>query len=99
MEVVSFADGELVKTLDLPPRARFLRWTVDGRALTYVEEGDGSNVWSQPVAGGPPRRLTDFKSDRTLLFDWSRDGKQLAIIRGAFKRDVVLMNKFGVLPK
>jgi hypothetical protein len=38
--------------------------------------------------------LTDFKSDRIFSFDWSRDGKQLAIAHGAEVSDVVLISDF-----
>ena len=52
------------------------------------------NVWAQPIGGGPPRQLTDFKSDQTFYFDWSRDGKQLALARGTQTSDVVLITDF-----
>jgi Tol biopolymer transport system component len=72
-----------------------VRWTPDGRALAYVDtRDDASNVWSQPLAGGAPRQITDFKSDLIYMFDWSRDGKQLALWRGRMYRNVVLINDF-----
>jgi Tol biopolymer transport system component len=72
-----------------------LRWTVDGRALTYVlTAGDVSNVWSQPVSGGPAKQLTSFKSSRIFSFDWSPDGEQLILSRGTATSDVVLISNF-----
>ena len=72
-----------------------VHWTPDGRALTYVVTGaDVSNIWIQPLAGGPARQLTNFKSDRIFWFDWSRDGKQLAVARGSVASDVVLISSF-----
>jgi hypothetical protein len=53
-----------------------------------------SNIWIQPTDGSPPRQLTDFKSDRIFSFDWSHDGKWLALSRGPEQRDVVLMSDF-----
>jgi hypothetical protein len=47
-----------------------------------------------PVGGGPPRRLTDFKSDSIFWFDFSRDGRQLALARGTQISDVVLISNF-----
>jgi hypothetical protein len=38
--------------------------------------------------------VTDFKSDRIFSFDWSRDGKQLAVARGALTSDMVLISNF-----
>ena len=49
------------------------------------------NLWAQPLNGGPPTQITDFKSDRIFDYAWSRDGKQLAVSRGKTTRDVVLL--------
>ena len=69
-----------------------IRWTSDGRALIYRDKGSG--VWSQSLDGSPPKRLGDCQSD--LIFDlaWSRDGKKLAVARGAVTSDVVLVTGF-----
>ncbi len=44
--------------------------------------------------GGKPVQLTDFKSDNIFSFDWSRDGKFLALSRGSTINDVVLISDF-----
>ena len=68
-----------------------MRWTFDGRAVTYVEDRGGvSNIWAQPLDGGTREKLTDFPSDQILAFDWSHDGRRLAVVRGAQTSDVVL---------
>jgi eukaryotic-like serine/threonine-protein kinase len=72
-----------------------IRWTADGRSLTYVDSLNGySNIWSQPLDGGPPKRLTDFKGDQALSFDWSPDGKRLVVLRGATVSNVVSIANF-----
>jgi Tol biopolymer transport system component len=72
-----------------------LHWTGDGRALTYVDNRDGvSNIWSQPVDGGQPKRLTNFTSDKIFRFAWSRDDKQLAYERGMEINDATLIGDF-----
>jgi hypothetical protein len=38
--------------------------------------------------------LTDFKTDQMFWFDFSRDGKQLALSRGTQTSDVVLIRDF-----
>jgi Tol biopolymer transport system component len=94
--------GDPVKLFDLPqgvivspPFVHPVRWTHDGRALTYiVTRGLISNIWLQPVDGGAPSQLTDFKTDRIFSFDWSRDGKWLAWSRGVIDNDVVLISNF-----
>jgi len=78
----------------IPASAGKFRWSADGTAILYVKDEAGvSNVWSQPVAGGAPKKLTDFKSDRIFQFDVSRDGKLLALSRGSATNDVVLIRE------
>lgn len=70
-----------------------IRWTLDGQAIAYVSNSEGrTNVWAQPVAGGPPKRLTDFKNEWLMRFDWSRDGKQLICVRGRLTSDLYLIS-------
>ncbi len=65
-----------------------LRWTPDGRGIAYHKD---SNVWVQPLDGGPARQLTHFTDGRTIPdFAWSRDGKRLAIARMSVADDIVL---------
>jgi serine/threonine protein kinase/Tol biopolymer transport system component len=72
-----------------------LRWTADGRALTYpLTQGGVSNIWSQPIDGGPARQLTNFKENRIFAFAWSPDGHQLVCVRGVETHDVVLIKNF-----
>jgi hypothetical protein len=66
-----------------------------GQALAYIDTRQGvSNLWAQPLAGGPPEQITDFKSELIFEFAWSRDGKQLALARGTQTSDVVLIRNF-----
>jgi Tol biopolymer transport system component len=91
-----FEGGEPVKILEIPTdNFNVVRWTPDGRALSYVARaGGGSDIWTQPLDGGKPAALTDFKAQRIFNFAWSRDGKQLAITRGTSTIDVVLIKDF-----
>ena len=97
--IIPFAGGDPVKVLDLP-RQSFtsdagLRWTPDGHALTYIVTINGvSNIWSLPIDGSAAKQLTVFKTDQIFWFDWSRDGKQLALSRGTQTSDVVLIKDF-----
>src|SRR5215813_13733628 len=96
LAIFSFEGGKPLKAFDLPRTAviRPYRWAPDGRAIHYIVNNGGvSNIWSQPVDGGPPKQLTNFKSDLIFWFDWSRDGKQLALSRGTLNSDVVLISE------
>lgn len=96
--LLPFEGGDPVKLFDLPQtadRQQSVRWTSDGRAVTYVNtRGLVSNLWLQPIDGSPPRQLTNFKTDRIFSSDWSPDGKQLVFSRGVDNRDVVLIKDF-----
>ncbi len=103
MAVIPFEGGPPVKIFDvrLTPFSKWrsfgsldtIRWSPDGRALTYIEsQGGVSNIWSQPLNGSKPVQLTNFKTGRIFNFDWSPDGKWLALARGTITSDVVLIN-------
>ncbi|HET9308718.1 MAG TPA: protein kinase [Candidatus Sulfotelmatobacter sp.] len=71
-------------------------WSRDGQELTYVDTRNGvSNLWAQPVSGGPPHPLTNFKSGKIFRFAWSPDGKRAALACGNQTSDVVLLRDQG----
>ena len=93
--IFSLEHNSPLKVLNLPSsaRPRRMRWSADGRAITYIDERNGvCNIWSQPLADGPPKQLTSFNSDQIWAFAWSLDGKHLACVRGPLTNDVVLIN-------
>ncbi|HJZ78953.1 MAG TPA: hypothetical protein VKD91_01365 [Pyrinomonadaceae bacterium] len=48
----------------------------------------------QPIDGNAPRQVTNFESDLTYDLALSRDGKQLALARGANGVDAFLITNF-----
>ena len=94
--IFDVARGQRVKIFPNAMRYRApIRWTPDGRALTYVDAKNGFvNIWIQPLAGGEPKQLTDFGGDEIFAFDWSRDGKYLACVRGTWTADLALITNF-----
>src|SRR5262249_3425511 len=56
-----------------------IRWSADGKSMTYVDHRGGvDNIWSYPLEGSPAKQLTDFKEGRIFSFDWSPDSRLLA---------------------
>jgi Tol biopolymer transport system component/DNA-binding winged helix-turn-helix (wHTH) protein len=89
--IIPFSGGPPVKAFDWGPKR--VRWTSDGRALTYVDTRNGvSNIWTQPLDGSQPKQLTFFVTDQIFGHAWSKDGKQLACARGSWNSDVVLIS-------
>lgn len=89
--------GAAIKTFDIPPGLlSYLRWTLNGRSILYViTRAETSSLWSQPVDGGAPKQLTDFKPEQIFSLDLSRDGKWLVFTRGSIVRDVILITDTG----
>ncbi len=82
------AQGGPAKIIDLPAKmvARRPIWAPDNRSVGVLSiESNPDNprdIWSVPVDGkGEPKQLTDFRTPRTLTFDWTVDGKQLLVTR------------------
>lgn len=87
--IKSIDSGWLYKILDIQPVA-LLRWTRDGKALTYDgKNGDSSELRFVSVDGGAPRVLASFAGEQIFSFDWSFDGKRLTMIRGKQLNDAV----------
>jgi serine/threonine protein kinase/Tol biopolymer transport system component len=67
-------------------------WTPDSKALLHnAAVDDRSNIWLQPLSGGPPKQLTRFADQVIYAFSRSQDGKQLIIARGTLSRDAVII--------
>jgi len=70
-------------------------WSPDSQSIDYLLTRQGAtNIWRQPLSGGGPKRITNFTSGLIFSFDWSRDGKQLAMSRGSLSSDIVLISNF-----
>jgi len=95
MVVAPVAGGAPVYTSDTPYGMRSAKLTPDAKAIAFLlTRNRATNIWVQPLVGGPPVQLTKFPSDDMFAFGWSPDGKQLAFSRGRRKTDVVMMSHF-----
>ena len=87
--------GAPVNTFVRPIGTNKLRWSPDQKSIQYLlTRRAATNVWEQPLAGGPPRPVTDFTSGHIFDFAWSRDGKQLLLAKGEETSDVLLISNF-----
>lgn len=93
LAIIPLSGGPPAKLFEIPSSANFrygIRWTPDGKALTYRDWVAG--LWRQPVDGGPPERIPGLPQEKIFPYAWSRDGKFLAFTRGTEIRDVVLIS-------
>ncbi|HET6977186.1 MAG TPA: protein kinase [Pyrinomonadaceae bacterium] len=96
MGIIAFDGGAPVKTIDLPRSVQPIAfsWMPDGQSIAFLDNSSGIlNVWSQPLDGGTPKQLTNFKSEFVTSFAISRDGK-IATYRWSATRDIVLIKDF-----
>ena len=92
--LISFNGGEITKMFDanLQQTNGNLQWTSDGKAIYYIAFNNGvSNIWRQAIDGSAPVQVTNFTSNHIFNFAYSSDGLSLALSRGTFNSDVVLI--------
>jgi len=98
LDILPLAGSPSIRQFDIPVLAMTgtqLSWTPDSKGVIFLDSRDGvGNLWLQPLAGGKPRPVTDFSSDRIYSFDWSTDGKQLVVARGNSSSDIVMISNF-----
>ena len=99
LAMLSINGGEPIKLFDIQNSisttvSASVHWSTDGRSIWYVSTTNNvSNIWSQPVDGGKPKALTDFKDSLIAGFAISKDGKQMFLSRGIFIRNAVLITE------
>jgi len=96
LAIIPFEGGAPLKTIELRRSVQpvAFAWMPDGRSIAYLDNASGIlNVWSQPLDGGPPNQLTNFKSEFVTSFAIAADGK-IAAYRVSATRDIVLIKDF-----
>ena len=88
--IMAYEGGRPTRLFDVD--ATWVRWTPDSRSLLYsVDEGGVSNLWTQPIAGGPPKQMTHFNSYLIATFELSADGKRFVMVRETASSQVMLI--------
>jgi eukaryotic-like serine/threonine-protein kinase len=89
------------ENFELPPTALgeqgqnevSMRWTPDDKNLTFINQEKGvSNLWLYGVGSGKLTKLTNFNDGSIFTYDWSFDGRRLAVTRFSTTSDVVLIS-------
>jgi DNA-binding winged helix-turn-helix (wHTH) protein/Tol biopolymer transport system component len=99
LKFLSFAGGPPSQRMEVPITRSVgyrIKWTPDGKALIYMAEQNGPiAIVKQPLGGGPVEQLALFDQDELFDFDYSFDGQFLAVTRGLWQHDVVLISELG----
>jgi Tol biopolymer transport system component len=95
ISLVNSETGQVLRVLQYDPRhSGQLRFSPDGKAIVYpIRESGTDNLWLQPLDDSPARLLTGFTSLRIYSYQWSADGKRLALVRGDAPSDLVLIHE------
>ena len=71
-----------------------MAFTPDGKYVAYIiRDQDVDNVFVQSLDGSPGHQITNFTSQHIAEFQWSPDGKTLAVARAQDTSDVVLLQE------
>ena len=96
--IIPASGGKPVKLFNVVPFSwSYLsaRWTPDGQALVFRDsESFVNNLWKQPLSGGPPSQLTNFKTELIFNYAFLRDTQRLILSRGQTLSNVVLIKDF-----
>ena len=80
------------------PLPATVQWTPDGKALIYLIEHDGvTALIKRTLAGAAPREIVTFAGDELFDFGYSFDGQSLAVTRGAWQHDIVLISGLSAI--
>ncbi len=94
---IAIENGKITPRFVVRPDANFLTVMPGGAAVAYTSAEQGvTNIWTQPLSGGPASRLSNFlqgsgAAKTVNAFAWSPDGKQLALVRTSVSSDVVVL--------
>jgi TolB protein len=94
--ILPFEGGQPLKKIELDagdfPMSR-VQWTPNGKGLIYASARHGSTaLLKQPLDGSPPAEIMDVGEDELFDFGYSFDGQSLAVTRGGWQTDVVLIS-------
>ncbi len=92
--IIDLENRENFHTFHINAFARSIRWSSDGEKFDYIENSQsGSKIWRQNVTDkdSKPKLLLELSKENIFNFDWSSDGKNLAIAVGKNKQDAVII--------
>ena len=87
--------GQPLRKLEVPKAFQGGRmlWTPDSKYLIYGDQSGGRTaIFKQALSGSRREEIASVEEDEVFDFSYSADGQFLAITRGAWKHDVVLIS-------
>jgi Tol biopolymer transport system component len=96
--LVALDAGPNPQTRQFEPNAHISEgphFTPDGKSVVYaIRENGVSNLWQQPIDGGPGHQITNFTKEEFIQsWSFSPDGRSLGMIRSHVESDAVLLHE------
>jgi serine/threonine protein kinase/Tol biopolymer transport system component len=70
-----------------------MEWAPDGKGILFSTV-ERTNVWLQPLSGGPPVKVTDLGTLDIVRGKRTMDGRSLVLARGVAQTDAYLVSSF-----
>ena len=94
--ILSFETGQLLKEFRFVGWSSRLQWTPDSKSLIYAAQNDGiGTILEQSLDGEAPVPIAEIGADELFDFGYSFEGQLLAVIRGGWRHDIVLISDFN----
>lgn len=95
--IFSLEDNRIVKSFNQRVgsfSSSRIYWAADGKSIFYAATTPESvaNLWRHSLEDGEPEKFTNFAIDRIFDFEFSHDQSQIAMIRGDWENEIVLIN-------
>jgi TolB protein len=98
--LIPFDGGQPLKRIDVSGGSFScyrIKWAPDGKSLIYATNPNGENragattIVRQSLDGGPLEQIAKFDEDELFDFGYSADERFLAVTRGGWQHDAVLI--------
>ena len=97
--VITSNNGTILQEIQMPVSSvtpPIFRWFPDNNALGFVVNENGvAKIKLFTLRGKITKDIAEFKSSRIFWFDWSMDGKKLALALGQVNNNAVLISNIN----
>jgi DNA-binding winged helix-turn-helix (wHTH) protein/Tol biopolymer transport system component len=95
--LISSQNGSFLGKINLPPNAtdRRMRWHPSGKFIGQIfYQGENINLLLLPADDSKSQVISGLGKGDVNWFDWSRDGKQIAVSQTTKTQDIILISNF-----
>ncbi|MEZ5344692.1 MAG: LpqB family beta-propeller domain-containing protein [Pyrinomonadaceae bacterium] len=93
LRIASIDGGDFVEQtheFEFDIRKNF-EWSPDGKSITFAKRSGIDNLYRLNIEDAKESEITNFNSGNLINFAWSKDGKDVFLVRGIINSDLVLI--------